>query len=83
MCNLRNLAKGVHETGLSCPREGNCLACRFIEKRLMSCIDENDRDGVWHWTSHAYGEMRECDLSCPATRKMAQMVIHMYSNLSA
>ena len=81
MRTLKQKAQAVHRTGLACPREGDCLACRFMEKRLFESIEDGDRSAIWHWTSHAYSEMRQCDLDCPATRGMAQMVVHMYTAL--
>lgn len=81
MRKLKTLATGVHVQACTCPRQAQCLAGRFMEERLFGSIDDHDRSSIWHWTSHAYSEMRQCDLECPATARMAEMIVYMHEKV--
>jgi hypothetical protein len=81
MRNVKELARSTLDAMIGCPRQGDCLARRFVEKRLLDSIDETDEGGIWHWTTHAVGEMDACDLDCPAKVPVVRLVETLHGML--
>ncbi|MEO5337613.1 MAG: hypothetical protein H7841_12070 [Magnetospirillum sp. WYHS-4] len=74
MKNARRLAETIRDKMTGCPRQGECLARKFVEKRLLTSLDDADTGGIWHWTTHSVGEIDQCDLPCPGKDPMAELV---------
>lgn len=81
MRELKGLAEGILNDFAACPRRSDCLAPRFVGQRLVRCIAENDRGGIWHWATHAVGAIQSCDRDCPAEAPMSRLVEAMHAKL--
>ena len=81
MDEVKELAEATLTRMVGCPRKGDCLARRFVEKRLIESIDLGDDGAIWHWTTHAVGEIDSCDLDCPGKDPVVRLIGRLHAKI--